>query len=168
MFEIYRLVSPSLKSYIGLTSIGFRLRYLKHLSDWRINKQGNCTKLCNAFKKYHPSTWAWEILYTCSKLQTAQRKEIEYIQYYDSINNGYNILLGGTVHIGYKRTEATKEKMRQYHLGLRLSEETKEKIRQSKLGKATWTGKRHSDETKQKMRDAWVRRRARCECQIAS
>jgi len=111
MFLIYRLISPSGKSYIGLTSQSFETRFNGHLREWKGYRK--CKKLYNAFDKYNPLTmWNHEILYTTDNKNTAEQEEIQYIKLYDSIENGYNILPGGNLgFIGMHRTEETKRKL---------------------------------------------------------
>lgn len=74
--------------------------------------------------------------------------------------------------IGSKRSEETKERMREAHKkrseSHKVSEETKQKMRIAKLGKTLSEehkskigrpGLKKSEETKQKMREAWARRK---------
>lgn len=153
-FVIYRLVSPSGKCYIGLTR-DFRARWHKHISDWNVKKVGGCVKLCNAFNKYHPNLWEIYFIYTTTDFEDAKKTEIEYILFYDSINNGYNILLGGDVsRPGRKVPQEIKDKISKSHMGIKPSDETRKKISEAKKGKPSWwTGKKHTEETKQKIRD---------------
>ena len=84
------------KSYIGQT-INFNKRKNKHLSELRRNKHNNC-KLQNAFNVYgeqefHFRYWEFEI----KNQEELDRLECEYIEKFDSIENGYNIMPGGGV-----------------------------------------------------------------------
>jgi len=89
MFLIYRLISPSGKSYIGLTSQSFETRFNGHLREWKGYRK--CKKLYNAFDKYNPLTmWNHEILYTTDNKNTAEQmlKLIEEDIEKDLIYNG--------------------------------------------------------------------------------
>ncbi len=141
MFRVYRLLSPSGKSYIGLTSRTFEKRWAQHVIQSR-GKDKSCKKLCNAFQKYPPETWKREVLFECSDKLTAQQKEIELIGQFDSINNGYNILRGGQLsrlglkpwNLGVSHTTETKKKISLSKIGTRLTEETKQKISKAIIG----------------------------------
>lgn len=89
---IYKYTSPSGKCYIGQTMNEAR-RKQEFLGC--SNYAGN--KIDMARKKYGPSNFSYEILYTAENdnMQTLMEElnymETYYIGYYDSINNGYNI-----------------------------------------------------------------------------
>ena len=61
-----------------------------------------CRKFYNAIKKYGWSAFSHEILAEVSTPEEADKLESEYIKKYDSINNGYNITLGGAGRHNYK------------------------------------------------------------------
>lgn len=135
MFVIYRLVSPSGKSYIGLTSKSFNTRLKRHTQSHKSRTLG-CRKLSQAFDKYPPNTWNNEILYKTNEKEVAQNEEVEYIKLYDSIENGYNILPGGTLgRLGIKHTPEAVEKIRQANVGLKHSEERKRENSLRQIGK---------------------------------
>lgn len=132
---VYRLISPSGKSYIGITTRSFKSRFTSHISTWKTNKR-DCTKLCYAFDKYPPNTWSHEILFNTQNQLEAEQKEIEFIQQFDSINNGYNVLLGGKIsRLGIRHSEETKQKISQIQKGRTQTEEAKQKNRLTHLGK---------------------------------
>lgn len=62
--------------------------------------------------------------------------------------------------IGKKKTQQTKKKMSIANKGKKLSEETKKKISLARKGKKI---KPHSQQHKQKLKQAWVRRKERCQ-----
>lgn len=94
MYKIYRYISPNGKSYIGQTCLSLDKRagidgveYIK-----------SCPKFANAIHKYG---WEWfkkhrEILKSDLTLQQANYWETYYIGYYDALDNGYNIAIGGS------------------------------------------------------------------------
>lgn len=82
------------KSYIGQT-IDFNRRKRKHLQHLRLNTHVN-PKLQNAWNKYgeqefHFRVWEFEI----SSSEELDSLECEYIEKYNSIEDGYNIAEGG-------------------------------------------------------------------------
>ena len=85
---------PTHESYIGLT-IDYKRRKSNHLSDLRNNKHEN-PKLQNAWNKYgeqefHFRCWEYEIQHP----DDLKVLECEYIEKYDSLNNGFNLVPGG-------------------------------------------------------------------------
>jgi len=148
MFTIYRLISPSGKSYIGLTSRKFRVRHNEHINSHKSHWVNRCKKLCCSFDKYPPETWTHEILYITDIKEEAEQKEIEFIEKFDSIKNGYNVLVGGN--LGTRNiviSEQTREKLRNRPRKLN-SPETREKISQSNKGRIV------SVSTREKLRQA--------------
>lgn len=80
------------KSYIGL-SINIEKRWLQHKSALNRNKHCN-QKLQNAWNKYGAENFEWNVLEQC-EYQDCFNKEIEYIQYFNSFEDGYNSTTGG-------------------------------------------------------------------------
>ena len=86
LYYIYRYVSPKGQSYIGLTN-NLERRELQHRSDVNsavyplINKYGD--------------DLVKELLFTAFGIDNAKEVEQEFIDQYDSYNNGYNRTLGG-------------------------------------------------------------------------
>ena len=143
---IYKYTSPSGKCYIGQTMNEAR-RKQEFLGC--SNYAGN--KIDIARKKYGPSNFSYEILYEAEddNMQTLMEElnymETYYIGYYDSINNGYNISIGGQSLNGILLNEEAKQRMiktlKEYYKthpnpfkGHKHSEETKEKIRAKRKG----------------------------------
>jgi group I intron endonuclease len=149
---IYKLTSPENKVYIGLTTRSLEKRIRGHICDWSRGKR-SCPKLFDAFNKFPPSTWKIDIIYSTNNKDILLKKEIEFIQLYNSVNVGYNTSLGGELgQYGIKVSDATKEKIRQarlgkprsqelrdliskYKKGIKLSDEHKRKLSHSHLGK---------------------------------
>lgn len=78
------------KKYIGISVQSPSRR-------WRSNGEGykGCPKFYHAIQKYGWDNFDHEILLTQLTHEDASKKEQEYIAQYDTINNGYNILVGG-------------------------------------------------------------------------
>lgn len=86
---IYKLTSPSGKSYIGQTKRGLETRLHEHYTR-------DESTISKAFSKY-PNLEDWDIstLCECDNQDELNEAEIEYIKMYNSYYNGYNDTLGG-------------------------------------------------------------------------
>jgi len=145
-YTIYRLISPSGKSYIGFTSRTFKVRFSEHVRYWKLGRRG-CHKLYDAFNKYPPELWTHEILFKSYNREEAEGREIEHIEGYASIKHGYNIFPGGGLsRLGVKLTEEELIKNIEGHKGIIPSFETRAKM------SLTRTGKVQSLETRNKIR----------------
>ena len=90
-YIVYRHISPSGKSYIGITHQKPNLR-------WRLKGQGykQCPVFYNAILKYGWKSFKHEILFENLTFEDACKKEIELIKEYNSLApNGYNVDVGG-------------------------------------------------------------------------
>ena len=111
---IYKLISPSNKIYIGQTvNINRRLSEYKNFHNL-INQK----KLFNTIKKYGWDNFIHEIIEEIeididdiNEFKTElNNKEIYYINFYNCIELGYNICVGGNQHrLGVKETEEQKQ-----------------------------------------------------------
>lgn len=93
-YFIYRLTSPSGKSYVGL-SVNVRARWGSH-----VRRSRDLTRrhpLYDAIRKHGAGTFTVETLREISDLATAKAAEVELIAYYGTADraNGYNISRGG-------------------------------------------------------------------------
>lgn len=118
---IYKLTSPSGKSYIGQT-INFKERY----SVYRRRKKNSIGKrLYHALNKYNGiENFEVEILtkviITENVIELREKlKELEifYIKEYDTFNSGYNLTIGGEGALGRVLSEETKEKISKANKG---------------------------------------------------
>ena len=92
IYQIENLVTH--ESYIGQT-INFKQRQRTHINQLKSNRHEN-PKLQNAWNKYgeqefHFRVWEFEI----NSEEELNKLECEYIEKYDSLNNGYNLVEGG-------------------------------------------------------------------------
>ena len=131
---VYKHTSPNGKVYIGITS---------QKPEHRWGKDGNGYKtqqhFWNAIQKYGWTNFKHEIIVSELSEEEAYKKEIELIEFYNSINQeyGYNCSVGG-------------EKSA---YGVVVSEEYKQKCRQRVLGENNpFYGKRHTNESKEKIK----------------
>lgn len=130
---IYKLTSPSGKIYIGQSkNIERRFYYYK------ISHCKSQVKLYNALEKYGWDSFKKEILITFeNSLKDLQLhlnlSEIHFINKFDCVNNGYNLMNG----IGKcSHSEETKLKIGKARKGKITSEETKLKQSNSLKGRA--------------------------------
>ena len=167
---IYKLTSPSNKSYIGLTT-NYKRRMKKHSKAI-----GNCKLQC-AIRKYGWDNFKKEILEEVEDPKLLPKLEKFYIKFYHTFDSGYNMTLGGDGLIGYKftkkqkiklsriaqhRTKEHRKKIAEAQKGHICSEETKRKISESHIGKIftqehkrnmsiAHIGKQHLKKTKTKI-----------------
>jgi group I intron endonuclease len=91
------------KRYIGLTT-NLQVRKSTHYRDLGFNKS-NCTKLQRAYNKYGKENLFFYVVEYCSKENLSQR-EIFWINYYQSVKHGYNVVPGGIS--GFKLSDEVK------------------------------------------------------------
>lgn len=75
------------KSYIGLTVKTMEARWVEHCSDANRNKK---RKFFAALNKYGKENWLHEVLFESDNEAEILDKEIEFIEKFDSVKNGYN------------------------------------------------------------------------------
>jgi group I intron endonuclease len=144
---IYGLKSPSNKWYIGQTTKSDPINYI------RINyERGDCgcrRKLKYAISKYGFNKFEIYIFIYCFSKEDLDKAEISFIQEFNSVENGYNLQLGGS---NGKPSEETKVRISEAKAGMTVSDETKLKI------KATLLGHEVSKETREKISKAQIGR----------
>ena len=114
MITIYKYTNKiNNKVYIGQTSQTLARRAKKDGEGYK-----HCLHFYSAIQKYGWENFSCEILEQVSELE-ADDKEKYYIQYYNSIDNGYNIDCGG--HIEKVRSEQTKQKISKAGKGIKNS-----------------------------------------------
>lgn len=154
------------KKYIGSTvsTVGFNMRWSKHISELRYKKHGN-PHLQLAWDKYSKDNFEFSVIEECPDNILVAREQ-HWINHYKTMNNKYGYNLREAGHNG-KLSEETKRKISKNRSGISLgkdnhfygkhhSEETREKISKSRKGQCVghigyMTGKRHSKEWKKKM-----------------
>lgn len=88
------------KKYIGMTSY-------KNLSSRIARGYKENTKINKALKLYGKEKFNIYILFTTNDKQKAEEKEKFYINFYNTIENGYNICKGG--YINYENLDRSKK-----------------------------------------------------------
>lgn len=89
IYKITNLINN--KVYIGQTRQNYKDRFIQHKSHARTGLSNH--KLANAFRKYGDKNFIIEPIEYCDYDELNER-EIYWIEYYNSIEEGYNILLG--------------------------------------------------------------------------
>ena len=143
---VYVHVSPSDKHYVGQTKLNFWRRWGADGKGYKKDQP----YFHNAINKYGWDNFEHVILKENLTKEEADYWEKYYIQLWDCTNRskGYNLTNGGDGSKGAKRSEETKEKIRQSKLRTKLSEETKRKIGAASKGHYV------SKEVKKKIADA--------------
>ena len=95
MIGIYKITNQlNGHSYIG-QSIHIEQRWEEHLY-----KSSGCSLLKYALYKYGKENFTFEVIEECTQFKLNER-EIYWIKYYDTFNNGYNLTLGGSGVVKY-------------------------------------------------------------------
>lgn len=143
--------------YIGCTIYSLDKRLSEHF--YRSIKTDSNTKLSNSIRKYGIENFVIELITEC-KLDKIYQTEIEYIQTYNTYNNGLNSTFGGEGCIGYKHSPEIRKKISERtksgnsHKGKTYEElygenAEQEKIKRSVSVKNQW-GKMTNEEKKKR------------------
>lgn len=130
---IYKLTSPNGKVYIGQS-----VQLKNRIGKYKALDCKNQTHLHRAIIKYGWDSFTVEILWGTDDLtnihEILNMLEVDFINLYDCIENGYNIREGGD---NGAISEETKEKMRAtaLRIGTGTSEENKERLRTMNIGR---------------------------------
>jgi group I intron endonuclease len=142
MINIYKITnSVNDKFYIGQTVKKIKTRFNQHL------RQKSCKKLVRAIGKYGCDKFTIELLATCDGKDAANCIEGFYIQVYDTVRNGYNIVEfpSSNPMIGRKHSVETKKKMCHEH---NMTQESRQKLSKQRVGaKPSEDTKRRSSES---------------------
>ena len=104
-----------------------------------------------------------KVLEKCETFDTAERnygdaQEFEklYIDYFNTLDDGYNMAFGGGGAVGRKVRKSTRKKLSERL----ISEDWKEKISKASRGNTKWLGKKHSKKAKdiirQRKKEHWA------------
>lgn len=105
--EIYLLTSPSGQQYVGQTMThrwsssrqkwykkGYMFRFQEHVKEAYSENKTQCWALNNAIKKYGADKFKVELIHECSVAEMDQFEK-EFIEKYNTFNDGYNLNEGG-------------------------------------------------------------------------
>ena len=160
-WTVYRHITPSGKSYIGITSKKPEERW----QNGRGYKEGSAFR--SAIDKYGWNDIQHNIVSSDLTEKEAKWLENYLICYYRTFVcfkdcKGYNMTLGGDGSTGYKHSEETKLKQsesnkgeKNHNYGKHLTDETKLKISEANKGKTSYfKGKHHTEESRRKLSEA--------------
>ena len=122
---IYKITNiQNNKVYIGQTIRPVQERFNRHLNDALHNVID--THFARAIRKYGKDSFSWEVIDTANTQEELTIKERYWIQYYNSVKEGYNETdaiskCGGNTYQSKteKEMEAIKEKIRQTKIGIK-------------------------------------------------
>ena len=145
---VYKIINNvNGKIYIG-QSINIKARWTDHINTLNRNSS-HSVLLQRAWNKYGPDNFTFEILELCSE-EMLDEVESKYINFYNSIKNGYNLESGGN--INKHLSEETKKKISDAHRGKRMSEEAKQRMSLSRTGEGNGMfGRHHTEDARKKM-----------------
>ena len=157
---IYRIYNISTsKFYIG-SAVNLQKRLSNHKWALKCNRHNN-KKLQNAYNKYGKDKFTFEVIETCFRDSLLAREQF-YLDVFQCVDFGYNLLKTAGSPLGNKVSEETKRKMS--ISAKNMSEETKRRMSQSRMGRVvsvetrkkismsnTGICKPHTEETKKKM-----------------
>ena len=131
------------KIYIGATTRNFRSRYTLHNSLFRRNKHNS--KIQDDYNIFGDNYFVFEILFIGTDDNEIMEKEKEFIEMYDSINNGYNCTRGGDGGLIFPDELRNKmsESARKRNIGSKMTEENKVALRNANKRKRTDEEKEH-------------------------
>lgn len=130
-YVVYLHVSPSNKTYIGITKQSVTRRWQNGYA-YRNNPH-----FFNAIQKYGWDAFEHRILYKNMSIEQAKEIEIKLIAFFKSNdhNFGYNQSTGGEGAAGRIFSQDTIQRMSDAHKGKKLSLEQREKIGRSNIGR---------------------------------
>lgn len=126
IYKITNLING--KCYIG-QSINIEKRWKNHqVVATNPNDNGYNYPLYQAIRKYGQKNFSWEVIEECDK-NSLDEREIYWISYYNSYNNGYNQTLGGNnIPSEVKWTKLSEEQVKEIKNKLLTQEYTLEKL----------------------------------------
>jgi len=151
IYGIFNLTNN--KVYVGCTgsSVGFKSRWQLHKSSLNLNKHFNI-HLQRSWNKYGEDNFEFRIIEECNDSVLINREDA-WMEYYDSIKNGYNMTNATRTTI----SDETRRKMSEASKGRKMSEANRQKlIERNKgnkygLGKHPNLGKKLTEEHKKKI-----------------
>ncbi len=128
---VYRILNTiNGKCYIG-SSVNIKARWRSHRTAMRA-KTSECVKLQRAWNKYGEQSFSFNIVEIISgNKEELYKREQYYIDFYDSVRRGYNILFSAGSCAGCKLSDKTKSKMSEAHKIENLSDETRFRMSES-------------------------------------
>lgn len=137
MYQLYRIANTrSGRSYIGMTKVGYKRRFVQHLSA---AKRGVKSPLYDAIRSYGKDLFVVELIEEVDTKQECCEKEIALIS---AEQNLYNLASGGEGGFVISNVE-----------------EWKQKLREKRKGRRPALGMKHTDENKKFFSECSKRRK---------
>jgi group I intron endonuclease len=144
-FEVYvvRRVNDEKVMYCGYATGGVRKRWSEHKS--KALSQEAPYPLYHAIRKYGSDAFEIEHVASATDFENLQLLEIAMIAQYGTFVNGYNLTEGGGGNLGWKPSEATRNKWSEQRRGKIIPAEQRQMISKSLKGRqspakgTTWT-----------------------------
>lgn len=158
MAYLYRLTSPSGKSYIGIAK-DYRKRWARH--RYRA-KCGDNSAIYRAIRKYKWESFSSEIL-VIGSFEYVKQLEIHVIQVFNTLYpNGYNMTKGGDGSTGRPTPQHVRDKISASNRGQKRNDLMKQRLSAARKGGTVSAEQRAkiSVKMKQVCDDAWRKRRA--------
>lgn len=131
MFNVYKAFNTeSGKSYIGITSRDVNVRWSEHLSRARCEQRQS--RLYDAIRKYGADKFEVTVIDSSDNEDEIRSLETQYIEKFDTYENGYNCNLGGCGHLVIP--DDLRKKIGEAQIGKIISEETRLKMSLAKRG----------------------------------
>ena len=125
--KIYKITNKiNGKSYIGKTVGDVDKRFQRHCRS-----SSRCPKIKNAIQKYGKDNFTVHVIDIADSQNDLNKKEIYWIEYYNTYVNGYNLSQGGD---GGPISQESIEKIRKYRTGTKASLTTKQKMSKQRSG----------------------------------
>lgn len=113
VYRIYNLKNK--KSYIGITKNSANERISKHFNDLK-NGKHHSPKLQNSYNKYGSANFNYEVIGAFDvSIDDISKLENDFIDKFNSIENGYNCVVGG-YGSGIKSKRETFERTRKFNI----------------------------------------------------
>jgi group I intron endonuclease len=124
IYTIYRAYNKITgKSYIGFDS-NWPARQKRHKALYK----RKTTKFYTSIRKHGWDNFQWSVLYQSYDGEyTHNVMEQHFIEKYKSVEEGYNMILGGSGRLTFRHTEETKKKIGEASTGRKLSSEARKK-----------------------------------------
>jgi len=120
------------KFYVG-QAVNIQRRWTRHKNSLNSGTHNN-QYLQNAWNKYGPDAFEFEIIEICDKSLLVEREDY-WITELNTIQEGFNLKTASATWLGRQHKDESKEKISRAHIGKIVSPETCAKISASKKGK---------------------------------
>ncbi len=115
MNQVYKITNQKNgKIYIGISTNSAKRRWTEHKSRFNLGERDH--KLYQAMKKYGIENFDYEVIHETDNSKELSFLESQYIEKFDSFNNGYNMTCGDVV-----VSDETKQKLSKIFKGRKVT-----------------------------------------------